>query len=88
MKKIRDFDRYLRSQNRAIRRSRDRRAHRRSGAYGARRTVARGSKDYRDTTIIAPTVFSLMENPEQTLGLFEEFDDARRNSDSVIFNYG
>jgi hypothetical protein len=91
MKKIKDFERYRRNQTRAARRSdltRSRRA--KSVANAAHGGSFRGGEQSsfmtRQTRVIVPKIFSLIENPENTLSFFERFDAACKDPYRVFID--
>lgn len=67
LKKIRDFERYWRNQQRAARRRQNERHRPQGGSIGIARPLPRNLKT---TKVAAPTLFSLIENPEVTLDFF------------------
>lgn len=67
MKKIRDFARYRRNQRRAARRSARQSRRSRRGSSGIGRSLPKHLKTH---NVVAPKVFSLVENTEQTLEFF------------------
>lgn len=88
MKKITDFERYRRNQERARRRNeRQRHRHRGRGSFsGVLRKSQFVALEGEATRLIAPRIFSLMQNPEDSLEFFDNFERACRDSPRIIID--
>lgn len=90
MKKIQDFERYWRNQRRSSRRAAASRKRRQTDASGAAHGSFRIAKASgfmpRQKRVVVPHVFSLMDNAEETLTFFEQFEAACEDSDRVFID--